>query len=177
MIAAELAAQLGADLGFIDLDELWADLASASELHAALTLAEISAAGLDSPVLTASSISLQAAALVSIDGAQDSDGFQLVVTRKMYDEGTMLTFSPSLVALAAGAHAAVHPDDLEAARIESGSDVTLSNDIGSITLAAVADSGVTRGTVAVEFNQPNASVAQLLDAGRIVTSVRMESAA
>ncbi len=176
MIAAELAAQLGSDLGFIDLDELWADVASASPLHAGLSPADISAFGVDSPILAGSSIELPSPALVSIDGDEPADGFQLVVTRKMYDEGTMLTFSPSLVSLAAGAHAAVHPDDLESARIVAGSEVTLSNDIGSITLEAVADSGVTRGTVAVEFNQPNASVAQLLDAGRIVTSVRMESA-
>lgn len=176
MIAAELAAELGTDLGFIDLDELWADLASASPLHAGLTHADISNAGLDSPVLAGSSIDLPSPALVPIDGDEPGDGYQLVVTRKMYDEGTMLTFSPSLASLAAGASAAVNPDDLETARISAGSEVTLSNDIGSVTLEVVADPGVSPGTIAVEFNQPNASVAQLLDAGRIVTSVRIESA-
>ena len=176
MIAAELAAQLGGDLGFIDLEELWADLAGASPLHAGLTPADIRSSSLESPILTGSSIEVPSAALVPIDGDDSADGYQLVVTRKMYDEGTMLTFSPSLVSLAAGAHAAVHPDDLQSARITAGSEVTLSNTIGSITLEAVADVGVAKGTVAVEFNQPNASVAQLLDAGRIVTTVRMESA-
>lgn len=176
MIAAELASQMGSDLGFIDLDELWDDLAGASQLHAGLTPAVIAAAGLESPVLAGSSIDLPSPALVPIDGDEAADGYQLVATRKMYDEGTMLTFSPSLASLAGGAHAAVHPDDLDEARITAGTEVTLSNTIGSITLEVVADSGVTRGTVAVEFNQPNASVAQLLDAGRIVTSVRMENA-
>ncbi len=176
MIAAELAAQLGKDLGFIDLDELWVDLASASPLHAGLSHAEISSAGLDSPVLATTSIDLPSPALVPIAGDEPGAGFQLVVTRKMYDEGTMLTFSPSLASLAAGAKAAVNPEDLATARISTGSEVTLTNDIGSVTLEVVADPGVSPGTIAVEFNQPNASVAQLLDAGRIVTSVRMESA-
>ena len=92
------------------------------------------------------------------------------------DEGTILTFCPSLHALAGGATAAMHPDDISSSNLLSGSDVTLSNDIGSITLPMVADSGVAAGCIAVEFNQPNASVAQLLDARRIVTSVRVESA-
>lgn len=176
MIAAELAAQLGADLGFIDLDELWADLASASPLHGDLSLSSISDAGLDSPVLASSSISAPSAASVNLEGDGAGDGLQLVVTRKMYDEGTLLTNCPSLQGLAAGAHASVHPAELEASSFSAGDEVTLSNDIGSITVPVRADDGVARGTVAVEFNQPNASVAQLLDAGRIVTSVRMESA-
>ena len=79
-------------------------------------------------------------------------------------------------ALAAGAHASFHPDELASMGMSAGDDVALVNEIGSITLPARADSGVSKGTVAVEFNQPNASVALLLDAGRIVTSVRVESA-
>ena len=176
MIAAELAAQLGADLGFIDLDELWSDLASASSLHAELALDSISDAGLDSPILTSTSISAPSAALVNIEGDGPTEGLQLVVTRKMYDEGTILTNCPSLQSLAGGAHASVNPGELSSRSLDSGDEVTLTNEIGSITVPVRADDGVARGTVAVEFNQPNASVAQLLDAGRIVTSVRMESA-
>ncbi len=176
MIAAELAAQLGSDLGFIDLDELWADLVEASPLHAGLSLNAVSAAGLDSPILSGTELEVPSARQIPIDGDEARDGYQLVVTRKMYDEGTMLTFSPSLNGLAAGAHASVHPDDLVDAGLEGGTEVSLVNEIGSITVPVRADAGVARGTVAVEFNQPNASVAQLLDAGRIVTSVHMEPA-
>jgi NADH-quinone oxidoreductase subunit G len=176
MIAAELAAQLGVDLGFIDLDELGADLSTASALHSSLAASNTSSSESDSVLLSGSSIEAPSAASIEIDGAEPDDGFDLVVTRKMYDEGTMLTFSPSMSALAAGAHATLHPDDLAATGMSAGSDVALVNEIGSITLPIRADSGVSKGTVAVEFNQPNASVAQLLDAGRIVTSVRVESA-
>ena len=176
MIAVELAAQLGEDLGFIDLDELWADLSQASPLHSNITASEISSSGPDSVLLSGSSIVPPSAASIEIIDEEPEDGFDLVVTRKMYDEGTMLTFSPSLSTLAAGAHASFHPDELASMGMSAGNDVALVNEIGSITLPARADSGVSKGTVAVEFNQPNASVARLLDAGRIVTSVRVESA-
>jgi|GEM_PF-6239828 len=70
----------------------------------------------------------------------------------------------------------MNPADLDSANISAGDDVTLGNDVGSITLPVVANDGVAPGCVEVEFNQPNASVAQLLDVGRIVTTVRVESA-
>ncbi len=176
MIAAELAAQMGADLGFIEIDEIWDELASASSLHASTSLADITAAGPDAVVLSGTSISAPSASSISVGEIDRGAGLSLIVNRKMYDEGTILTFCPSLHELAAGAHAAIHPDDLSELGIADGRDVTLGNDVGSITLPAVANDGVAKGCVAVEFNQPGASVAQLLDAGRMVTSVRVEDA-
>ncbi len=176
MIAAELAAQLGTDLGFIDLDELWAELNAASALHADVSIAGIVDAGTDAVLLSGSSVSVPSASGISVAEDDGGAGLSLVVTRKMYDEGTMLTFCPSLNALAAGATAAMNPADIDAANITVGGDVTLGNDVGSITLPVVANDGVAPGCVEVEFNQPNASVAQLLDVGRIVTTVRVENA-
>jgi NADH-quinone oxidoreductase subunit G len=176
MVAAELAAQLGSDLGFIDLDELWAELAEASPLHAGLSMADIRDAGTEAMVLSGSSIDAPNASLISVDVESSGSGLSLIVTRKMYDQGTILTFCQSLSGLAGGARAAMHPDTLSSAGLSAGDEVTLSNDVGSISLPAVADLGVAPDCVAVEFNQPNASVAQLLDAGRIVTTVRVESA-
>ncbi len=176
MIAAELAAQLGTDLGFIDLDELWAELNAASALHADVSIAGIVDAGTDAVLLAGSSVSAPSASGISVAEDDGGAGLSLVVTRKMYDEGTMLTFCPSLNALAAGATAAMNPADIDSANITIGGDVTLGNDVGSITLPVVANDGVAPGCVEVEFNQPNASVAQLLDVGRIVTTVRVENA-
>ena len=176
MIAAELAAQLGTDLGFIDLDELWAELNAASALHADVSIAGIVDAGTDAVLLSGSSVLVPSASGISVAEDDGGAGLSLVVTRKMYDEGTMLTFCPSLNALAAGATAAMNPADIDAANITVGGDVTLGNDVGSITLPVVANDGVAPGCVEVEFNQPNASVAQLLDVGRIVTTVRVENA-
>ncbi|MFT7474436.1 MAG: NADH-quinone oxidoreductase subunit G, partial [Verrucomicrobiales bacterium] len=142
MVAAELAAQLGSDLGFIDLDELWAELAEASPLHAGLSLADIRDAGSESLLLSGSSIGTPNASLISVDGESGGSGLSLIVTRKMYDQGTILTFCPSLSGLAGGATAAIHPETLSSAGLSAGDDVTLSNDVGSITLPVVADTGV-----------------------------------
>ena len=100
----------------------------------------------------------------------------LVSVRKMYDQGTILTFCPSLAGLAQGAVASVHPDSLADLGIASGAEVTVSNESGAIDLQVVATNDVAPGCVAIDFNQPNVSVADLFDASRIVTTVRVEAA-
>ena len=176
MIAAEIAAQLGADLGFIDIDELWAELSEVSSIHASTSLADIVAAGPDAVLLSGGAIAAPHADSFATPAPEAvNDAMSLVVTRKMYDAGTMLTYSPSLHELAAGASASMHSDDLASLGVTAGNDVTLSNEVGSITLPAVANDDVAKGCVSVEFNQSNASVAELLDAARIVTSVRVEA--
>ncbi len=176
MIAAELAAEMGADLGFIDTDEIWAEIAAVSELHADLNLSTIQAAGAEGLLVSGSSIAAPSSASVAVAERQFEEGLLLVANRKMYDQGTILTFCPSLSSLAQGAVCSIHPDSLAELGIASGSNVTVSNDSGSIELHVVATSEVALGCVAIDFNQPNASVAELFDASRIVTSVRVEEA-
>ena len=177
MIAAELAAELGADLGFIDTNELWAELAVASPVHSGLNLDAIEAAGTEGLLLNApAALSAPSPADTPVAERQAHDGLLLVSTRKMYDQGTILTFCPSLAGLAHGAVAAVHPGSLAELNIASGANVTVSNESGSIELPVVADENMAPGCVAIDFNQPNASVADLFDASRIVTSVRVEEA-
>ena len=99
---------------------------------------------------------------------------RLIVTRKMYDAGTLLANSPSLVDLAAGASASINPAQFASLGFSAGDDVTVRSEVGSITLPVVSDAGVPAGTVAIEFNQPNASAASLLDSARTVTTVSLE---
>jgi NADH-quinone oxidoreductase subunit G len=171
MIAAEVAAMLDADLGFIDLDELWADFASASPLHADLSMADIAESGSAGLLLTGSSV--DRLATPSVDLAASSD-MRLIVTRKMYDAGTLLSYSPSLSGLAAGASASVNPAQFASLGFSQGDDVTVRSETGSITLPVASDAGVPAGAVAIEFNQPNASAASLLDSARTVTTVTLE---
>ena len=176
MIAAELAAELGADLGFIDLDELWSEISEASPAHAGLDMATIADAGTEGHLIEGTSITAPAADEITVPQREFEGGLLLIVNRKMYDQGTMLTFCPSLHGLAQGASASMHPETLAELSLQSGMNVTVSNDSGSIDLPCVADASVVLGCVAIEFNQPNASVAELFDASRIVTSVRVEAA-
>ena len=172
MIAVELAGQLGSDLGFIDIDELWDDLAAASSLHAGVRHEAVVASGPDGVVLTGTSIERPETPDVDEPGEGE---LRLVVTRKMYDEGTMLACSPSLAGLAAGASAALHPERFADLGIAAGDEVVVSSPAGSITLPSHPDPGVARGSVAIEFNQANASAAQLLDSRRTVTVVSVEA--
>ena len=176
MIAAELAAECGADLGFIDLDELWAELAQSSALHAGLDMAAIAGSGTEGVLLSGSSVAAPQAGTISVAERDSSSELLLVSQRKMYDQGTILTFCPSLSGLAQGAVAAMHPNTLTGLSISAGSQVTVSNGKGSIELPSVADAGVTPGCVVVDLNQPNASAAELFDGSRIVTTVRVEGA-
>ena len=174
MIAAELAAQMGADLGFIDLDELWAEIAQASELHADLSMATISDADTEGVLLTGSNLGSPTASVSARSAA--GDGLEVLGIRKMYDAGTILTYCPSLSELPAGARASMHPETAENAGVSTGDEITVSGNSEDLSLEVVADPRVARDCVAIEFNQPNASVTRLLDVSRIVTSVTVEAA-
>ena len=174
MIAAELAAQLGADLGFIDVDELWAELAQASPLHAELSMAAISAADAEGVLLTGGSLGSPMATTSTREAP--SAGLELVVTRKMYDAGTILTYCPSLQDLEAGAKANISTATAEQIGVVAGDEVTVSSENGDVSLEVVVDDGVAPDTIAVEFNQTNASAERLLNVGRTVTSVSVEAA-
>ena len=174
MIAAELAAQLGADLGFIDLDELWAEINNVSPLHAELSMATISAAESEGVLLVGSSVSSPTVS-TSLRGAA-TGGIELAVHRKMYDAGTILTYCPSLQDLSAGAKASMSTATADKVGVASGDEVTVSSEGGQVSLEVVVDDGVASDTVAIEFNQSNASAARLLSVSNVVTSVSVEAA-
>ena len=170
MIAVELAAQLGTDLGFIDLDELWDDLATVSDLHGAVDRRSIAAT--EEGVLL-EPMTMAAPPMPSVEVPTSSD-MRLVVTRKMFDDGTLLTFCPSMANSAGGAVASINPVQFAALGLSPGDDIRVISQAGSITLPARSDAGVVSGAVAVEFNQPNVSVSELLDSRRMVTTVTLE---
>ncbi len=194
MIAAEIAGQMGHDLGFIDLDELWAEISTASPVHAGLDMAAMAAADAEGVRVTGSAVVFPPSSVPPAQGergsrsdqddevgsstgsVENSGELELSVTRKMYDTGTMLTFCPSLQGLPAGASASMHSDTLADRSLSDGDEVTLRNPQGEVSLPVRTDDGVAPGTVAVEFNQTNAEVARLLDASRIVSSVAVEGA-
>jgi predicted molibdopterin-dependent oxidoreductase YjgC len=173
MIAVEIAAHLGTDLGFIDLDELWADLSGVSPLHASTSIESIAGADAEGLVLEGSSVGTVETPTVEVPHSSD---LRLVVTRKMYDEGTMLTNSPSLNTLAQGAVASVNPTHFAALGFTDGEDITVTSQVGSVTVPVISDPGVPAGAVAIEFNQPNASASSMLDSARTVTTVALKRA-
>ena len=140
-------------------------------------MATIASSGTEGIVVDGSSVPAPQPNDISVAEREVTGDLLLISNRKMYDQGTVLTFCPSLNGLAQGAVAAINPQTLSELGVAAGSDVTVSNGNGSITLPSVAHGGVAPGCVAIDFNQPNASVTELLDASRSVTSVRVEASA
>lgn len=172
MIAVEIAAALGHDMGFIDLDELWDDYAMASPLHASVNMAAIAESGTSGLMLDR----VPAGVAVGMAGQTVGSGLSLISTRTMYDAGTTLAHCPSLAELARTTVAAMHPATLSSHGLSDGDAVTVSSDRGSLTLPCVADEGVPAGGVSIAFNQSDASAASLIDSRQAVTAVTVEAA-
>jgi NADH-quinone oxidoreductase subunit G len=105
----------------------------------------------------------------------DSYSLRLIVTRKLYDAGTLVQRSSSLARLANAAPLHVNPTDLERLGVTSGGQVRVTGSRTNLTMAAVADPGVPRGTARLVWNQPDDASADLLDVNAAVTDVRVET--
>ena len=95
----------------------------------------------------------------------------------LYDDGVLVQQSPSLAPLVPGARLRVNPHDLDRLGVTTGDQVRVTSSRGSLTLDAVADSSVLRGSAVLQFNLPGPGAADLIDAGQPVTDVRVETVA
>ncbi|MEA2973814.1 MAG: NADH-quinone oxidoreductase subunit [Actinomycetota bacterium] len=107
----------------------------------------------------------------------DAYSLRLVSGRSLYDAGVLVQQSPSLAPLAPGASLRAHPHDLGHLGVTTGDQVRVTSSRGSLTLRAVADSSVLRGSAVLAFNQPGPGAADLIDARQPVTDVRVETVA
>jgi NADH-quinone oxidoreductase subunit G len=152
MIAADLALELGHDIGIDSVGSATAAIAA---------LGPRSQAALPQGV--------------PAETPPNSYDYRLVVSRKLYDAAVGTSHSPSLAPLAVGAAAHVHPLDLDKIGVAGGTEVKLISSNRSVVLPLVADESVRRGTVWAPFNQPGgAKINELISAGAPVTDVRIE---
>ena len=107
--------------------------------------------------------------------ALDSYSLRLVVTRKLYDEGTLVQQASSLAGLAPGTILRVNPYDFDRLGVADGDQVRVHSPRAEVTAEISADEGVPRGSAALYFNQPGLDAATLIDAGARVNDVRVES--
>jgi NADH-quinone oxidoreductase subunit G len=111
----------------------------------------------------------------------DAYALRLVAGRRLYDAGSSVTGSPSLTPLVPALVARANPYDLDRLGAGTGDPVKVRSARGELTLAALADDGVPRGVVAIDFNVPGGesapgnAVATLIDSRQPVTDVRLES--
>jgi len=172
MIAAELALELGKDLGFN----------SYAELHDAMT------AGVPAFAPAADSRSVRREGVVVVHptpvritaaplaaAPRLSHHFRLHVSRVLYDQATATAESPSLAPLAGEAAVHLHPADAQRLGLRADADVRVSANDAAVVLPVRFDDSVTRGVAYVPFNQHGNDVRELIRHDVPVTDVVIEA--
>jgi NADH-quinone oxidoreductase subunit G len=168
----------------VDPAELAADADTAAEVveDIAEDVAEAEGEADDEPVAAADAASIArpellrfvAPAAVVDPGPVDAYAFRLVTTRKLYDHGTLVTHSPSLVSVAPGPGVRLHPVDFDKVGVEAGGEVRVTSASGSVILPIHPDPAVPRGSASVLLNQGGPRLTELLDATSASVDVRIE---
>ena len=104
----------------------------------------------------------------------DAYSLRLVVTRKLYDRGTLVRSSPSLTDLAEPATLRLHPQDFDQLGVASGDGVRITSNRGNVTVPTVPDAGVPRGIAHLHANKAGGRANVLIDGNAPVTDVRVE---
>lgn len=106
-----------------------------------------------------------------------ADGaIRLVAGRRLYDAGRIVTSSPPLVALPAGAELLVHPDDASVIGAATGDTVRVRSGRGTLKVPLRIDARLAGRAAFLAFNQPGPGAADLIDSAAPVTDIRVEVA-
>ena len=175
MIAADLALELGHDLGCSSVEDITDAIAGRIEGFSAITAAAVADTRdgllIGAPAKAAAVAALPVAPAVP---ARNSYDFRLVVSRKLYDAAVQTAASPSLAPLAPGPCIAVNPADLDRIGVTEGAEAKVIGPRGAVMLAVRTDPGVPRGIAWSPFNQPGVSINEIIDHTASVTDVRIE---
>jgi len=104
----------------------------------------------------------------------DAYSLRLVVSRKLYDRGTLVRSSASLADLAEPASLRLNPSDFDRLGVAVGDDVRVTSNRGNVTVPTVPEPGVPRGIALIHANQAGGRANVLIDGNAPVTDVRVE---
>ena len=104
----------------------------------------------------------------------DAYSLRLVVTRKLYDRGTLVRSSPALADLAEPATLRLNPHDFDQLGVATGDDVRVTSNRGNVTVPSVPDPAVPRGIAHICFNLAGGRANVLIDGNAPITDVRVE---
>ncbi len=175
MIAADLAAAIGPDLGFDSLEQLRSEMASTIEGFPEIDW-EGELALADGPLIRLGrNWDLEFGQAASAP-APSSSGLRLVVDRKLWDQGTMVQRSPSLAGLVQSAELRLSPTDVQLLNLGDAQWVTVEHGDESFDLPFTVDAGVAARTAWLPMGLPGFDVRQLLATGRSVTNIEVRAA-
>jgi len=166
MIAVDLARRLGTDLGIASPDDVWAELATVSPIHAHIDPEALTAATREG-ILVRGGPALARPAPLEVP-SHDKNSFRLVVTRSMYDRGVLTAHSPSLAGLAPVTRLAFEPTDFASLGVPEGGSIEVRGPKGNASVVVGPDARVAKGTAHVLFNQQGVSAGDLIDAAAAV---------
>ena len=186
MIAADLAERIepGSTGGLDSPQAIRDELAQLSEPHSPITEEALAQNPLEGILLEGAEATAESGArpVAGPTGREDSrdgppgDGFLLVATRTMYDDGVMLRHCPSSRGLAPPPSARISPADLGRVEGIAGSMVRVVSESGHhIEATLTIDDGVPEGVLAVNWLAPGAPANALITSGADVTVVRVEA--
>jgi NADH-quinone oxidoreductase subunit G len=172
MIAADLAARLGHDLGLGSVEEIWDEVRAVSPRHAALSATEL---GLDHDGVVngspGSTFSLTDATTAT--PPLKGYGLRLSIGRRLYDDGVAVSMSPSLARLGAGSVLHLNPWDADHLGVPDTTAVQVESPKSTARLPIVRDRGVPRGTAWLPSNQTDLAANTLVDAGEAVNDITL----
>ena len=171
MIAAELAMELGVDLGY----------SSYGEVHAAMTtgiaafapVAEARAVRREGVVI-AHPVAVRITAAATSAAPRLTHQFRLLVSRVLYDQAVSTSQSPSLAPLARDAGIHLHSSDALRLGVREGSDLRVAANGSAVVLPLVIDDAVSRGVAFVPFNQHGNDIRVLIRHDVPVTDLVIE---
>ena len=174
MIAAEIAARLGADLGVDSPAAIRAELASVSEIHAPLTEATLEDSPVDGVLLNGNGDIAPPGPSGATSPVNDRYSLRLLTTRRMYDDGTALRHSPASSGHAAPLELRLNPVDFDKIGVQADTVVRVESARGRLDMPVQVDAGVPVGSAAVSWRTSGADCRPLIDAAAMVTDVRVE---
>ncbi|HEY8527800.1 MAG TPA: NADH-quinone oxidoreductase subunit NuoG [Acidimicrobiales bacterium] len=185
VIAADLADRLSLDLGLESVEQIWKEIEAVAPAFAGATHDLLTGPdGRDGVVVPLPERRATDGApdpWVPVPGrtvisppSLDAYSLRLVVSRSLYDRGTLVRNSPSLAELGGPATLRLNPADFDRLGVAAGDEVRVTSSRGHITVPVRPDPGVPRGVAALPHNRAGGRASGLIDASAPVTDVRVE---
>jgi anaerobic selenocysteine-containing dehydrogenase len=107
--------------------------------------------------------------------ARDAYALRLVVGRRLYDNGRMVSEADALARVRKPFPLRINPHDAAGLGVETGAQVRVTSGRGSRELTIEIDAGVPAGIAQLEFSADGSGAAELIDANASVTDLRAET--
>jgi NADH-quinone oxidoreductase subunit G len=106
---------------------------------------------------------------------RDAYALRLVVGRRLYDNGRIVSEAPALTRVRRPFPLRVNPHDAAGLGVESGAEVKVTSTRGSRVLTIETDPGVPAGVARIDFSADGSGAAELIDASTVITDLRIET--